>query len=196
VVLSEEAESGTTDFSSFVSAVRASRAQAVFALGNATDDKICVARAQLGTDIAFLGTDEFAGDPVCLTQAADNTASIFATKPDVDLTVSTDSAAVAEVQKFRDSYPTVAPDEYTFAAYDSAQILIAAIEKAVEDNHGSVPNRRQVLDVMAQIQYAGLTGTYSFDADGDARAPLMSIVASQNGQWVNQGKIDAAAAPA
>ena len=61
--------------------------------------------------------------------------------------------------------------------------------------YGSLPNRAQVLDAVAHIQFTGVTATYSFDANGDATAPLMEIYYVQNGAWVNKGKIDATAAP-
>jgi hypothetical protein len=36
-----------------------------------------------------------------------------------------------------------------------------------------------------------VTGTHSFDANGDPISPLMSIYEVQNGRWVYQQQIDA-----
>jgi branched-chain amino acid transport system substrate-binding protein len=191
VVLREDVDVGTADFKDFLSEAHQSHAQAIYALGGFD---ICAARAQMSDAAVFLGTDGFAGDPDCLGQAGSNTGSIYATKPDVDITASSDPDAIEAVQEFRKAYPHSAIPNYTFAAYDCAQILIAAIEQAVNDAHGNLPNRRQVLDAMARIQFSGVTGTYEFDANGDAKSPLMEMFAVENGQWVNKGKIDASAA--
>jgi branched-chain amino acid transport system substrate-binding protein len=193
VVIREDVEPGTADFKEFLSQAHLAGAQAIYAVGG---DDICAARAQISDDTLFLGWDGFAGDSGCLDKAGPNRTAIFATKPDVDITLSSDPTAIRTVKDFHSAYPSSAVAEYTFAAYDCAQILIAAIEQAVKDAHGNLPNRRQVLEAMARIDFVGLTGTYEFDVNGDAKAPLMEMFAVENGQWVNKGKIDASAATA
>ena len=76
-------------------------------------------------------------------------------------------------------------DAYNFAAYDCAEILIAAIDQAIQDNGGRVPTREQVLSAVAATRdYKGLTGTYSFDANGDAIKPGVSFYNVQGGSWM------------
>jgi ABC-type branched-subunit amino acid transport system substrate-binding protein len=70
----------------------------------------------------------------------------------------------------------------------------AVIERAIELKGGNLPNRRDVLDAMQTITYVGLTGTYSFDHNGDALSPLMSIYQVHNGKWEYLQKLDATAA--
>ena len=193
VVLREDVEAGTADFKDFLFRAHQSQVQAIYAIGGAD---ICAARAQMWDDGVVLGTDGFADDTDCLEQAGSNISSIFATKPDVDITVSSDPDAIKAVQAFRKAYPDSKIPNYTFAVYDCARILIAALEEAVHAAHGNLPNRRQVLDAVAQIQFQGVTGTYEFDANGDAKAPLMEMFSVENGKWVNKGKIDATAVPA
>ncbi len=192
VVLRKDFDSGTSDFTSFVADAHAQGAQAIYALGNAD---ICVARSQMPADTLFLGTDGFTGDPLCISQAAGGSGSILATKADVDITDSKDPAAIDAVRAFHHAYPNSRILEYTFAAYDCARILIAAIEQAVAANNGSLPNRRQVLDAVARIQFTGVTGTYSFDQYGDATSPLMSVYEVVNGKWIYLNKIDASPTP-
>jgi branched-chain amino acid transport system substrate-binding protein len=192
VVLREDFDSGTSDFTSFVTDAHAKGARAIYALGNAD---ICVARSQMPADTLFVGTDGFTGDPVCISQAAAGSGSIVATKPDVDITGSKDAAAIDALRAFHHAYPSSKVLEYTFASYDCARILIAAIEQAVAANNGSLPNRRQVLDAVARIQFTGVTGTYSFDRNGDATSPLMSLYHVVNGQWVYLNKVDASRTP-
>jgi branched-chain amino acid transport system substrate-binding protein len=195
VVLSQAFDSGTTDFTSFLAAAHAKGARAVYALGGADRDKICVAASQVPADTFFLGTDGFGDNPACIPQAAGGSAQIFATKPDVDISGSKDAAAIAALRAFHKAYPNSRVSEYTFAAYDCALILIAAIEQAVAANHGSLPNRRQVLDAVTRIRFTGVTGTYSFDEYGDATSPLMSIYQVVNGQWEYLDRVDASSTP-
>lgn len=195
VVMTGDFDSGTTDFTTFVAAAHAKGAQAIYALGAALDDLVCVARSQMPADMLFLGTDGFTSDPLCISQAAGASGSIVGTKPDVDITGSKDPAAVDAVHAFQKAYPSSRVLEYTFASYDCALILIAAIEQAIAANGGSLPNRRQVLDAVARIQFTGVTGTYSFDQYGDAISPLMSVYQVVNGKWAYLSKIDAKPTP-
>lgn len=195
VVLRGDFDSGTSDFTAFLAAAHARGAQAIYALGTSAYDQICVARSQMAADTLFLGTDGFTGDPLCISQGSGGSASILATRSAVDITGSKDPAAIDVLRAFHQAYPKSTILEYTFAAYDCARILIAAIEQAVAANHGSIPNRRQVLDAVTRIQFAGVTGTYSFDQYGDATSPLMSVYQVVNGQWVYLNKIDASPTP-
>jgi ABC-type branched-subunit amino acid transport system substrate-binding protein len=129
-----------------------------------------------------------------VTAAGDRGEAILATKPDVDITGSKDPNAIVAVHALNQEYPHVGPTDYTFAAYDCADILIAVIERAIELKGGNLPNRRDVLDAMQTITYVGLTGTYSFDHNGDALSPLMSIYQVHNGKWEYLQKLDATAA--
>lgn len=75
-------------------------------------------------------------------------------------------------------------DAYTFASYDCARILIAAIDRAIQDNGGKVPTRQQVInEVAATKDFQGLTGTYSFDSKGDATQPAVSFYYVRGGSW-------------
>lgn len=196
VVDREDVKPGTLDFQGFLKSARDHGAQAVYAMGGAVEDGICVVRAQMPPDMFLLGSDELApGLPDCLTQTAKHAFSMLATKPDVDIQGSTDPKAKREVEAFHKAYPRAPILDYTFSAYDCTGLLIAAIEDAISDANGGIPRRAQVLAAVARINYPGLTGTYSFDANGDARAPLMEIYDVENGAWVNKGRIDASAAP-
>ena len=194
VILSSDFDPGTTDFRAFLSEANDKSVQAVYALGDDLD-KICLVRAQMPADAVFLGTDGFTGTQDCLSQAGAGSGSILATKPDVDISHSQDAAATSFVQAYNRAYPGIPITQYVAAAYDCAQILIAAIERAIDRNAGNIPSRPQVLDEVANDQFQGLTGTYSFDQNGDARAPLMSMYQVTNGKWTYDGKIDATATP-
>lgn len=193
VLVREDVDPKTLSFKDFIASAQKVGVQAIFAMGN--DGDICVARAQMPDGMLLLGTDEFANDSTCLTKAANPAAGIVATYADVDIRGSNDQAAIAAVRAFKTAYPRTSIVDYTFAAYDCARLLIAALEQAVHDAGGKIPNRPQVLAAVARIHYIGVTGTYAFDANGDATSPLMEIYDVENGVWVNKGKVDATASP-
>jgi branched-chain amino acid transport system substrate-binding protein len=189
----------TSDFTPFLTAAKAHGAEAIYAVGG-DQDHVCVARAQMKRAFpqgAFLGTDGIAIGPDCVTDAGENADGIAATYMAVDAIRSTDAAAVKAVAAYRKRFPNSKDlPIFTFATYDCAMILITAIEQAIKANGGRFPRRSQVVDALAHLQYAGVTGTYSFDASGDAVSPLMSLYVVKNNKWVYQQKLDAATAPA
>jgi branched-chain amino acid transport system substrate-binding protein len=193
IVLKQDFDSGTADFRSFLANARSSGAQAIYAIGDGASDKICVAASQMSAGLIFLGTDAIydSGGLQCIGQALSRSESMLATNPDVDITNSKDSAAINAVREFHQAYPTSSIAAYAFAAYDCALIVIDAIDRAIKANGGRLPDRRQVLDAVARSQFTGVTGTYSFDKNGDAISPLMSVYKVVSGQWTYFNKIDA-----
>jgi ABC-type branched-subunit amino acid transport system substrate-binding protein len=148
-------------------------------------------------DLLFLGTDAIvnSGGSLCIDQALSRSEGMLATDPDVDITNSKDPAAMKAVSQFHQAYPTAKNLAFTFAAYDCALIVIAAIEQAMKANGGRLPDRLQVLEAMTGVQFTGVTGTYSFDKNGDAIFPLMSLRKAVNGKWTYVSKIDGSASP-
>ena len=191
LVFSEELASGTTQFGDFLAEASRRGAQVVYALGS-VDDQICVARLQMSADMLFAGTDGFTNSPDCLKQAGANATGMVGTKGDVDATFSTSAAAVKAVRDYHRRFPrTGMQGFYTFATYDCALILIDAIQRAVEANHGGIPTRHQVLAALVQTRgFVGVTGTYTFNSSGDATTPLMSLYKVVDGKWVYQGPVD------
>ena len=75
-------------------------------------------------------------------------------------------------------------DSYSPAAYDCASILIDAVGRAIRANGGKVPTREQVREAVAETSnFKGITGTYSFDANGDVVNPGFSFYTVQQGNW-------------
>jgi branched-chain amino acid transport system substrate-binding protein len=191
LVLSQDLNPGTNDFTKFLAAAKAQNADAVYAVGD-VDHFICLARAQMTEPIYFLGTDGMARTTECLDQSGQNADGIIATFPDVDPTQSKDPAAMRVVDSYRRTYNTKTIADFTFAAYDCALMLIDAIRRAIKANGGTIPSRRQVLDAVADTkEFKGVTGLYSFDSNGDAIGPLMSLYKVHVRDWIGLGKIDA-----
>jgi branched-chain amino acid transport system substrate-binding protein len=178
----------TTNFKPFLDRAEAKGVKAIYAVGGVN---VCAARAQMSQGMWFLGTDNFTGSHDCVKNALNNAADIYGT-----YSAASPDTSNPEAQKvlaaYRKAYPNIIINEYTFAAYDSARILIDAIQRVVAASRGVFPTRKDVLAAVARTaQFPGLTGTYSFDSNGDAISPMMSIYRVENGQWVYKQKIDA-----
>lgn len=192
VVLVEDLPAGTASFSSFLDDARKRGADAVYAIANA-DDGACVAALQMRTLLpgaAFLANDGITLNSNCIKDAGAGAAEgIVATYADVDPRSSNDQAVKSQVQAYLKTYPNRSDvKSYTFAAYDATMLLIAAIGRAIAQDNGARPSRQQVVDAVAATQdFVGVTGTYSFDANGDAKSPLMSIYKVEGGNWVRVG---------
>ena len=197
MVFQQDFKPGTTNFTGFLNTAKSKGAQAVYVVGSGSDN-VCSLRAQMNRllpDAYFLGADAVMSDggSQCIKDAV-NPVRMFVTYPDFDPSHSDDPSAKTRVAAFRKAYPK-ATAFYTFAAYDCARILIEAIARAIQGNHGAIPTRAQVVAAVAQTnEFKGVTGTYSFDANGDAQNPPMSIFEARDANWVYLHKIDASAA--
>jgi branched-chain amino acid transport system substrate-binding protein len=101
----------------------------------------------------------------------------------VDTTTSQSAAT------FRQQYATAFPSDpinvYSAASYDSANILIQAIKTALakgakpptnsSDSATATTFRQAVIAAVQGISYSGITGTQSFDTNGDTNLKIISI---------------------
>lgn len=207
LVLSKELPVNTKSFTSFLNSAKAAGAQAIYALEEGPGHP-CAARAQmtmfppgayfLGTDgiVSWSGglSDAAVANDHCIKDAVGKGDGMVTATSFVDVTRKTDAASINLVAAFRKAYPqTKDIASYTFAFYDCVRILINAIGRAVKANGGAIPTRAQVRDAVAQAPFEGVTGTYSFDAHGDALSPMMSIFKVESGHWVLVKQIDVSA---
>ena len=194
LVLYQDFDPGTANFTGFLNSAKAKGAQAIYVIGYGSDG-VCSVRAQMNTllpEAYFLGADSLMDSPQCIKDAPDGV-RMLATFSGFDPSHSTDPSVKTHVDAYRKAYPRASDiAEYTFAAYDCTRILIDAIARAIQSNHGAIPTRAQVVAALAQTkEFKGVTGTYSFDVHGDALAPLMSMFEVQNNKWVFLNQIDA-----
>ena len=198
---------GTTSFKSFLDSAKAAGAQAIYAVADFGDGQ-CAARAQMAEifpkEAYFMGADgmvswsggtsEAAKDDQCIKDAVGNGEGMLTATSDIDLTRNKDAVSMKAVAAFRKAYPQNTDiASYTFAIYDCARLLLDAISRAVQANGGGIPTRAQVVNAVAQAHFEGVTGTYAFDAQGDALSPMMSLYRVENGHWVLVKAIDASA---
>jgi branched-chain amino acid transport system substrate-binding protein len=174
------------DFKDFLASAKDKGAQGIY-LGATSATGGCIARGQMAglfnPDIYYLGPDGI-GDAQCLKDSGSMaTGNMFATQGVSDATQN--PAAATIVAAYKAAYPGSSNvGAYTFAGYDCAAILIDAIGRAIDANSGNSPTRAQVIAAMTSTSgFKGLTGTYTFDANGDPTHPTLQLQQVKSGAW-------------
>ena len=171
-----------SDFKSILLGLKAAGAQSVY-VGGTDDQNICIPRAQMkqiGWNVPFTGGDGIETTD-CINQAAGNEGDIYATSAGADATQV--PGAAATIAAFRAAFP--GPNDfggYTMQAYDAANALMGAIDRAITDAGGSMPTREQVRAQMAKTTgFQGVIGKYDFDDKGDTSLKIVSIYVVKTG---------------
>jgi branched-chain amino acid transport system substrate-binding protein len=93
------------------------------------------------------------------------------------------SAGQDFIDKYEQNYDD-AVQPYTAYAYEAANVMLDAIERASKDAGGDVPDRKAVIEqVFATQDYQGVLGTWSFDNDGDTSLTKLSIQEIEDGEF-------------
>jgi len=172
---SEYKKEQTSDFKSILLGFKNAGALGVY-VGGTDDQNICIPRKQMkdiGWDVPFGGGDGIETTD-CIDQASGNEPNIYATSAGADATQV--DGAKQTIADFRKAF-TGANDfgGYTMQAYDAANVLMAAIGRAVKAAN-AMPSREQVRAQMAQTKgFKGVIGTYDFDQNGDTSLKIVSI---------------------
>src|SRR3712207_4963064 len=139
-------------------------------------------------EVLFIGPDGIYVDTL-LTQGGDAVEGIYVTFGGLPASKLSEKGQEF-VQKFEQNYDEpIQP--YTAYAYEAANVMLDAIERASEEA-GGVPDREAVVQqIFATEDYDGVLGTWSFDEDGDTTLTELSIQRVENGEFVYQRTIDA-----
>ena len=82
-----------------------------------------------------------------------------------------------------------APTPYAAESYDSTAIVLEALARAIEAAGGEIPTREAVAaEVRATTDFEGLTGTISFDDNGDrelANYFVLEVTSADPAEWPN-----------
>ncbi len=134
--------------------------------------------------------DGFVNNSAWFTEAGGAAAGTFGAVAGPDLT--TLSSAATFVEDYRTAYK-VDPLPYGAFAYDAAMIEISAIKALIAS--GQPVTRAAIRDRVAVTSYAGVTGTITFDANGDnAGSKIFSIWAvlpTAPDRWSLEQNVDA-----
>jgi branched-chain amino acid transport system substrate-binding protein len=107
-----------------------------------------------------------------------------------------------DAKTFVDDYTktfNLAPAAYGAESYAATQIALAAIEKAINDNGGKMPTRKQVSDnVRATKNFKTIVGNITFDANGDrdvASYYVLKVKSADPLQWSSNELVQTSQAP-
>ncbi|HEV2745045.1 MAG TPA: branched-chain amino acid ABC transporter substrate-binding protein [Rubrobacter sp.] len=140
-------------------------------------------------EVLFVGPDGIFVDEL-LGQAGDAAEGIYVTFGGLP-----ESELSAEGQEFVETYESKYDDEiqpYTAYAYEAANVMLDAIERAA-DEAGGVPERQAVIDeVFATEDFEGVLGTWSFDEEGDTSLTELSVQTVEGGEFTLDRVVDVA----
>ncbi|HEX2728322.1 MAG TPA: branched-chain amino acid ABC transporter substrate-binding protein, partial [Rubrobacteraceae bacterium] len=131
-------------------------------------------------DVAFIGPDGIFVDSL-IEQAGDASEGIYVTfggLPQSELSAKGKEFVKNYESKYDD---TIQP--YTAYAYEAANVMLDAIERAAEEA-GGAPDRAAVLkEIQATKDFEGALGTWSFDKDGDTTLTELSVQKVEGGKF-------------
>ena len=175
----------TNDFKPFLQRAKDAGADVIYA-GATSASKGCIPRAQskgiFATDVPYLGPDGI-GDTQCIKDAGDMAQNMYYTNAAAE--AAQDPANKDKIEAFKKAFTDKADlGAYTFPAYDCARILIDAIGRAIDKAGGNMPTREQVVQAMGETKNLKLmTGTYSFDQNGDPTSATMAFYQLKGTDW-------------
>jgi len=137
-------------------------------------------------DVLFIGPDGIFLDEFLSQggEAAEGAYITFGGLPESELS--------NEGQQFVQEYESRYDDDiqpYTAYAYEAANVMLDAIERASKD--GEVTRETVLKQIFATEDYNGVLGTWSFDEDGDTTLTELSVQRVENGEFEYQRTIDA-----
>ena len=91
------------------------------------------------------------------------------------------------IDDYKKTFKTEIVETYSPESYAATQIVLAGIEKAIKDNGGKLPTRKQVSDaVRATKDFKTIIGTITFDANGDpvqATYYIKQVKSADTAKW-------------
>ncbi|HLT58091.1 MAG: ABC transporter substrate-binding protein [Limnochordales bacterium] len=176
VVAVESYLDGDSNFSAQLTNIAAQNPEALYIGGYYTEAaKIAQQAALQGLQVRLLGPDGF-DSPELINLGGEAVEGALFTSGFYAGT--TEPVAAEFVRKYKEAYGSE-PDMFAANAYDSARILLAAIQAVG-------PNRAAVRDWIASVEnFPGVTGPTTFDEKGDAVKPLY-ILRVQDGAFVQE----------
>ncbi|MDQ6827175.1 MAG: branched-chain amino acid ABC transporter substrate-binding protein [Candidatus Eremiobacteraeota bacterium] len=178
------------DFKALLTKIGASRPDVIF-FGGTTSNGGGLIRKQMFDagmgSVAYMGGDGIS-DPEFLKVAGTSASGSYYT------VAAPNAAALPSAKSFVEAYrkrwgSDVGP--YSASAYTAANVLVAAIQKAIRDNGNKMPSREQVLkNVAATKNMDSPIGKVGFDKDGDSTNPILSLYAVKDGKPVFNSQLN------
>lgn len=142
----------------------------------------------------FVGPDGFDSSEYS-ELAGDAGVGTYYTTVAAPVTIYPDAADFAAAYEERYGEP---PQPFGAQAYDSTGIVLQAIASLIEAN-GTLPTRAEVAEaVRATTEYAGITGTYTFDDNGDPEIGqyyILEVGSADPDEWNNNSLLSSQEIP-
>ena len=150
-----------------------------------------VVLSQIGYTGFMVGGDGIADDPGFIQTAGRAAVGTIGTVAAPDTSSLTSSAAQTFVSQYKAAFPSAALLPYSAQSYDAAMMEITAIKNLISS--GKTVTRSAIRDQIASETYSGVTGSISFDANGDnSGSKVFSVYAvDQTDKWVFQTTVNA-----
>lgn len=186
VVVEQAITPGETDYTAVLSAVASKSPDALY-FGGYTAEGAIVANQmkQTGLDKALFFGDDGTYGADFLTHTGANGEGAFATiAPSSPDTAAKDTFNKAYLDLFGKEAGSLSP--YTWAGYDSAAILAAAVKSVAFVDGGKlyVPRTALMEAVRATSNFVGLSGTFTCQSNGECNAGKPQFVVVKDGAWV------------
>ena len=163
-----------TDFSSIISKIRESGADAILMGVDYNESGLVMKQMKdAGLDLPRYATDGLFTDAFIEVggEAADGTTVL------TSFITSDQSENVQNfIKKYQEKYDGEMPSIFQAEGYDCGKIVIEAIENSGTD-------RKAIRDYMATMSYQGVTGDCTFDENGDVNIPLKRCIVEE-GEFV------------
>ncbi|MDQ3304294.1 MAG: branched-chain amino acid ABC transporter substrate-binding protein [Actinomycetota bacterium] len=194
VIGREGIDGSASNYRSLMSKVAQAEPDAVYFGGIIENNAAQIIKDKVGAgmpndEVLFVGPDGIFVDEL-LGQAGDAANGIYVTFGGLP-----ESELSAEGQEFVETYEGKYDDEiqpYTAYAYEAANVMLDAIERAA-DEAGGVPERQAVIDeVFATEDFEGVLGTWSFDEEGDTSLTELSVQTVDGGEFTLDRVVDVA----
>ncbi len=158
IVASESFVTDDVDFNTQLAAIKATDAQVIFVPAYYNDAAYITTQAKdLGMALPFLGGDGWDGVIAQTVDPAVLEGAIFLSP---FLATDSNAAIQAFVTKYNEKYGAT-PDQFAADGYDSVYVIAAAMTKA------GTTKSEDLIAAMTQINVDGLTGSMTFNADGE-----------------------------
>ncbi|SHO52143.1 ABC transporter substrate-binding protein [Anaerocolumna xylanovorans] len=173
VVAKEAFVTDAVDFNTQLTTIKGTDAQIIFAPVYYQDAAYITTQAsELGMTLPFVGSDGWDGvlDKVVdkkVLEGAVFLSPFFAADPD--------TAVQAFVTKYKEKYNT-SPDQFAADGYDTVYVIKAALEKAGKTDSADL------IEAMTHIEVKGLTGTVTFDTNGEPNKGA-KFIEIKNGEY-------------
>jgi branched-chain amino acid transport system substrate-binding protein len=163
----------TSDFHSQLNRAKSLGADVIYFGGTTSDKGGQIRKQMLGLiDVPYVAGDGISGNQFAKDAGDNANNSYFTVAGPYPQKL---SSAATFVAAYKAAYNQDV-GAYSAQAYDSANIIIAAISRAIDDAGGNMPTRTQVTNEVGKTQnYHGTIGTTTFDSNGDTTLKIITI---------------------